>query len=185
MFACEHEDVVPDILVLGKSLGGGVFPLAATICRPELDVAADFAFGHFTHEKSPLGTRIGLTTLEIIEDEKLVANAAHVGQIGLEGLEALKVRHRLIGDVRGRGCLLGVELVMDRDTRSPAPEAAEAVLYAALSRGLSFKTTMGNILTLGPPLTVTAAEMRQAIDILDESLSEVEQVYDCDGGHHA
>ena len=175
MFACHHEEVTPDILVLGKSLGGGMMPIAATLCRPELDVAQDYAFGHYTHEKSPLATRAGLTTIEIIEEENLVANAAQIGQIGLERLTEMQARHRLIGDVRGRGCLLGAELVLDPDTRAPANDAAEAVLYAALSRGLSFKTTMGNVLTLGPPLTITSEEMHRAMDILDESLQEVER----------
>ncbi len=85
----------------------------------------------------------------------------------------MKERHHLIGDVRGRGCLLGVELVSDHLTRSPANDAAEAVLYAALSRGLSFKTTMGNVLTLGPPLIITPDQMHRAMDIVDDALSEV------------
>jgi 4-aminobutyrate aminotransferase len=175
MFACEHEDVVPDILVLGKSLGGGLLPIAATVCRPELDVCDAFAIGHFTHEKSPLTCRAGLTTIQIIEDEGLVANAERVGAIGLDRLREMMDRHPLIGDVRGRGCLLGAELVLDRGTRAPANDAAEAVLYRSLARGLSFKTTMGNVLTLGPPLIVTEAQMHQAMDIIDLSLGEVER----------
>jgi 4-aminobutyrate aminotransferase len=175
MFACEHEGVVPDILVLGKSLGGGLLPIAALICRPELDVAGEYAFGHFTHEKSPLATRAGLTTIDIIEDEGLVARAAQVGAIGLDRLRGLMDRHPLIGDVRGRGCLLGAELVLDRDKRTPACEAADAVMYAALDRGLSFKTTMGNVLTLGPPLIISDDQMHQAMDILDEAIGEVER----------
>jgi 4-aminobutyrate aminotransferase len=173
MFACEHDGVVPDILVLGKSLGGALLPIAAAICRPELDVAADFAFGHFTHEKSPIATRAGLTTIEIIEDEGLVGRAARLGALGLERLHDMMDRHALIGDVRGRGCLLGAELVLDRASRLPAKGAAAAVLYASLARGLSFKTTMGNVLTLGPPLTVTDDQMHQAMDILDDALTEV------------
>jgi 4-aminobutyrate aminotransferase len=173
MFACEHDGVVPDILVLGKSLGGALLPIAAAICRPELDVAADFAFGHFTHEKSPIATRAGLTTIEIIEDEGLVGRAARLGALGLERLHDMMDRHALIGDVRGRGCLLGAELVLDRASRLPANGAAAAVLYASLARGLSFKTTMGNVLTLGPPLTVTDDQMHQAMDILDDALTEV------------
>jgi 4-aminobutyrate aminotransferase len=173
MFACEHDGVVPDILVLGKSLGGALLPIAAAICRPELDVAADFAFGHFTHEKSPIATRAGLTTIEIIEDEGLVGRAARLGALGLERLHDMMDRHALIGDVRGRGCLLGAELVLDRASRLPANGAAAAVLYASLARGLNFKTTMGNVLTLGPPLTVTDDQMHQAMDILDDALTEV------------
>ncbi|HKO06164.1 MAG TPA: aminotransferase class III-fold pyridoxal phosphate-dependent enzyme, partial [Alphaproteobacteria bacterium] len=93
----------------------------------------------------------------------------------LERMAEMMDRHRLIGDVRGRGLLLGIELVEDRDSRAPAADAAEAVLYACLERGLSFKTTMGNVLTLTPPLTVSAAEMDRALDIIEAALTEVEE----------
>jgi 4-aminobutyrate aminotransferase len=174
LFACEHFDVVPDILVLGKALGGGVLPVAAMVARPELDILADHAIGHYTHEKNPLLARAALTTLDVIEDEALVENAARVGAHALDRLGQMKQRHRLIGDVRGLGLLLGVELVLDRATKEPAADAADAVLYACLERGLSFKTTMGNVLTLSPPLTITEGEMDQALDILEETIAEVE-----------
>ncbi|HLT00740.1 MAG TPA: aspartate aminotransferase family protein, partial [Geminicoccaceae bacterium] len=103
MFACEHEGVVPDILVLGKGLGGGVLPIAAVVCRPELDVGGAWAFGHYTHEKNPVTARAALTTIQIIEDEGLVENARQVGAMALARLEEMKARHPLIGDVRGRG----------------------------------------------------------------------------------
>ena len=92
MFSCEHDGVVPDILVLGKALGGGILPIAAVVARPELDVAGDWAFGHYTHEKNPVTTRAALTTIEIIEDEGLVENAAAVGAYALERLQALASR---------------------------------------------------------------------------------------------
>ena len=171
MFACEHDGVVPDILVMGKALGGGMLPIAAAICRPELDVAGDWAFGHYTHEKNPVTCRAALTTIEIIEDEGLVENARRVGDLALQRLNEMKKRHALIGDVRGRGFLLGLDLVVDRDTKAPAKLAAETVMYAALERGLSFKTTMGNVLTLTPPLVTTEAQMEKALDILDECLA--------------
>ncbi len=72
MFACEHDGVVPDILVLGKALGGGILPIAAVVAKPELDLGAAWAFGHYTHEKNPVTTRAALTTIEIIEEEDLV-----------------------------------------------------------------------------------------------------------------
>jgi 4-aminobutyrate aminotransferase len=175
MFACEHDGVVPDMLVIGKSLGGGILPIAALVCRPELDVCGSHAFGHYTHEKNPVTTRAGLTTLQIIEEEHLVANAARVGDVGLSLLREMMDRHPLIGDVRGRGCLLGAELVLDRDSRAPAADAADAVLYKALGRGLNFKTTMGNVLTLTPPLITTEAQMREAMEIIEESIAEVER----------
>ncbi len=175
LFACEHDEVVPDMLVLGKSLGGGILPIACVICKPELDLAEHYAYGHYTHEKNPVTTRAALTTLQIIEDEGLVENAATVGQYALERLSEMMDRHRLIGDVRGRGFLFGVELVSDRDTREPANDAAEQILYSALDRGLSFKTTMGNVLTFTPALITTRAEMDSALNIIDESLTEVER----------
>ncbi len=171
-FAAEHDDAAPDIVVLGKALGGGVLPIAACIARADLDVAAAYAFGHYTHEKNPVTAAAALATLEVIEREQLVENAARVGAYALERLHGMKQRHHLIGDVRGRGLLLGLELVNDRAAKTPAPEAAERVLYAALSRGLSFKTTMGHVLTLTPPLITTREQMGQALDILDQCLTE-------------
>ncbi|KRT76529.1 MAG: 4-aminobutyrate aminotransferase, 4-aminobutyrate aminotransferase [Armatimonadetes bacterium CSP1-3] len=174
MFACEHYGVVPDVLVLGKGLGGGVFPLAAVLAREELDVAADRALGHYTHEKSPVGCAAGLATIRYIEEHGLVAHARDLGRYALQRLTAMQERHPLIGDVRGLGLMLGVELVTDRATRARATAAAEAVMYGALTKGLSFKVTMGNILTLTPPLIITRKEMDQALAILDECLTEVE-----------
>jgi 4-aminobutyrate aminotransferase len=174
MFSCEHDGVVPDILVTGKGLGGGIMPIASVICKPELDVAQNYAYGHYTHEKNPVSTRAALTTIQIIEEQGLVENAALVGSYALERLTEMMDRHPLIGDVRGRGFLLGAELVKDRDSREPANEAADMVLYAALSRGLSFKTTMGNVLTFTPSLVTTRKDMDFALDIIDESLTAVE-----------
>jgi len=174
-FAAEHDGAAPDIMVLGKALGGGILPIAACIARADLDQAGDYAFGHYTHEKNPVSAAAALATLAVIEREQLVENAARVGAYALERLHEMKQRHRLIGDVRGRGLLIGIELVSDRAAKTPAPNIAERVLYAALSRGLSFKTTMGNVLTLTPPLITTREQMRQALEILDQCLSEVSQ----------
>ncbi|MFQ5764516.1 MAG: aspartate aminotransferase family protein, partial [Rhodospirillales bacterium] len=170
MFVCEHFDVTPDILVLGKALGGGMLPISAMIARPELDVAAERALGHYTHEKNPVTARAALTTIDIIEDEGLVDNAARIGARALARLNEMKDRHPLIGNVCGMGLVLGVELVEDRDTKAPAVAAADRVMYRALAGGLNFKTTMGNVMTLTPPLVITAREMDDALDIIDEAL---------------
>jgi 4-aminobutyrate aminotransferase len=175
MFACEHEGIVPDILVLGKALGGGILPIAAVLCRAGLDVAGAWALGHYTHEKNPVTARAALTTIAIIEDEGLTENARRVGEAALTRMQEMRRRHRLIGQVRGRGCLLGIELVSDRDTRTPANDVAEEVMYRAMTDGLAFKTTMGNVLALTPPLTVTEAEMMHALDIIDTAIGAVEQ----------
>ena len=171
MFACEHDGVVPDILVLGKGLGGGILPIAAVVAKPESDVAEGWAFGHYTHEKNPVTARAALTTIQIIEDEGLVANAARVGAVALERLGDMMRRVPAIGDVRGRGVVLGIEIVRSRDTREANPDLAEAALYRALDAGLSFKTTMGNVLTLTPPLVVSEAQMLQALAIIEEAIT--------------
>jgi 4-aminobutyrate aminotransferase len=174
MFACQHEGAAPDILVLGKGLGGGILPIAAVLARPEFDVGAEWAFGHYTHEKNPVTARAALTTIEIIEDEGLVGNATRVGALALARLAELQSRIPEIGDVRGRGLFLGVELVRDRSSMEPNPDLAEAAMYAALDRGLSFKTTMGNVLTLAPPLTITDAEMQRALDIVAAAIEDAQ-----------
>ena len=174
MFTFEHFGVIPDIVVIGKGLGGGVFPMAAMIARNGLDVAAERAMGHYTHEKSPVGCAAALATIHYIEKHDLVTHARQLGQYALERLVDMQARHPLIGDVRGLGLFLGVELVKNRQTRERASNEAEAVMYAALSKGLSFKLTMGNILSLTPALTITRQEMDQALDIIDTCIAEVD-----------
>lgn len=175
MFTTEHFGVVPDMLVLGKGLGGGIMPLAALVARESLDVAGDRALGHYTHEKSPVACAAGLATIETIQRDHLVEHARSLGDYALGRLRQLMVGHPLVGDVRGLGLLLGLELVKDRATKEPALDEAEAIMYAALDRGLSFKLTMGNIITLTPPLIITREQMDQAIDILAECLAEVQR----------
>ena len=172
MFSCENFGVVPDILVIGKGLGGGIFPLAALIARDKLDVAGDRALGHYTHEKNPVACRAALSTIEYIETHNLVDHARELGRYALDRMNDMMERNPLIGDVRGLGLLLGIELVKNRSTREKAVDEAEAVMYSALTRGLSFKLTMGNIITLTPPLTITKDEMDKALDIIEECLRE-------------
>jgi len=174
MFTFENFGIIPDIVVIGKGLGGGVFPLAAMIASEELDVCDTRAMGHYTHEKSPVGSAAALATINYIEKHNLVTHARDLGQYSLERLNEMKDRHSLIGDVRGLGLFLGIELVKDRQTRERACEEAETVMYAALSKGLSFKLTMGNIITLTPALTITKKEMDQALDIIEGCIAEVE-----------
>jgi len=173
LFAFEHYGIVPDILVLGKGLGGGIMPLAAMIARESLNVAGDKALGHYTHEKNPVACAAGLATLQVIEEEKLVERARTLGEHALERFREIAQRKRIVGDVRGLGLLMGLELLRDTKTLERATDEAERVMYAALRRGLNFKVTMGNILTLTPALTISREELDQAIDILDECLDEV------------
>jgi 4-aminobutyrate aminotransferase len=169
MFAFEHYGIVPDMVVLGKGLGGGVFPMAALVARDGLDVAAERALGHYTHEKSSVGCAAALATLDVIDDEQLLDRAKRLGERALGRLRGMQRRLPLIGDVRGIGLLLGVELV-DPATGAPAGERAERVLYDCLGRGLSFKVGQGNVLVLAPPLVITEQELDRALDIVEAAI---------------
>ncbi len=174
MFTFENFGVTPDIVVLGKGLGGGIMPFAGIIAREELDVAANRALGHYTHEKSPVASAAALATINYIEKNNLVNHARKLGQYALNRLNEMKQHHPLIGDVRGLGLFLGIELVKDQKTRERATDEAETVMYESLTKGLSFKLTMGNIITLTPALTITKDEMDQALAIIEESINQVE-----------
>ncbi|MCF8478822.1 MAG: aspartate aminotransferase family protein [Rhodospirillum sp.] len=170
-FACAEEGVAPDMVVLGKALGGGMLPTAALIAREGLnDSARPLALGHFTHEKNPLMARAALTTLSIIDDEGLVENARNLGAHALERLRAMKARDPGIGDVRGRGLLLGIEMVSEPESRAPDSRRAEEILYRCLDQGLSFKTTMGNVITLTPPMMIDRQHLDRALDIVEDAL---------------
>jgi len=164
MFTCQNFGVLPDILLIGKALGGGIFPLAAMIARDDLDIAGDVALGHYTHEKNPVACAAALAAIEFIEEEHLPDRAREIGEYALACLREIQARRPAIRAVRGLGLLLGVELAN--------PVAAERALYRSLELGLSFKVTMGAVLTLTPPLTISREEMDQALSILDRVLAE-------------
>jgi 4-aminobutyrate aminotransferase len=169
MFAFEHYGIVPDMVVLGKGLGGGVFPMAALIARDGLDVAAERALGHYTHEKSSLGCAAALATLDVIDDERLLERANRLGAHALGRLREMQQRLPIVADVRGIGLLLGIELV-DPARGAPARDAAERVLYDCLAQGLSFKVGQGNVLVLSPPLVIADQDLDRALDIVEAAL---------------
>jgi len=174
MFACEHY-LTPDVLVLGKSLGGGIVPFAGIITKERYDICGDRAIGHYTHEKNALCSAAALATIEYIEKNKLCEHAAELGEYTIQRLNEMEDRHPLIGNVTGVGLHMAVELVRDRKTKERAIDEADMIMYKCLERGLAFKITDGNILNLWPALVITKGEMDKALDILDESVSEVER----------
>jgi 4-aminobutyrate aminotransferase len=161
MFAFEPYGIVPDMVVLGKGLGGGVFPMAALIARHGLDIAGERALGHYTHEKSPVGCAAALATLDVIETEDLLSRAKNLGGRALSRLRALK--SSAVVDVRGIGLLLAIEL-HDADL-------AEEVMYRCLSRGLSFKIGQGNVIVLAPPLIISEEDLDRALDIVEAAIA--------------
>ncbi|MGD2097270.1 MAG: aspartate aminotransferase family protein [Desulfobacterales bacterium] len=175
MFACQTFDVIPDILTIGKGIGGGVIPLAAMIAHSDLDVAPEKGIGHYTHEKNPVAAAAGLATIDIIESQDLPPRATEMGNYALKRLHDMQNDHPLIGDVRGVGLVLGIDLVKDRISKERAVAEADRLMYACLHRGLSFKTSQGSFIPLSPPLTITRQELDQALDILESALSDIEE----------
>ncbi|WP_336812873.1 (R)-1-hydroxy-2-aminoethylphosphonate ammonia-lyase [Bosea sp. MMO-172] len=169
-FAHEHDEVQPDMVVLGKALGGGILPIAAVVARRDLDVAGGYAIGHYTHEKNPVTTRAALTTINIIREEGLTERAAELGAYAMERLRNFGERCPTVGDVRGRGLLFGVELVSDRDAWTPDNALAERVYYRCLEAGLSFKISQGNVLTLSPPMVIARADLERALGIVEQAI---------------
>jgi len=168
-----HEGFVPDLVCLGKGLGGGL-PLSALIGpRDIMDHAT--AFSMQTLHGNPVSVAAGLAVLDVIEQEGLADHAALVGRHLLDGLKGLKTRHPSIGDVRGRGLAIGVELVSDGKT-PPKALAAKTVFRAyELGLVLYYVGLQSNVLELTPPLVLTHAEADQAVSILDRAIGDVEK----------
>ncbi|MEM7778069.1 MAG: aspartate aminotransferase family protein [Pseudomonadota bacterium] len=170
MFACEHDGVVPDIVTMGKALGGGVLPIAACIARPELDVCGDFAIGHYTHEKNPVTAAAALATINVIEADGLVERAEELGKYALSRLLDFATTCEIVSDVRGRGLMFGVEITSDRSTNVPNPAAAERIYYRCMNEGLSFKVSAGNVLTLSPPMTIAKLDLDRALSTVEDAV---------------
>jgi len=174
VWAIEHyEGVEPDLLVSGKSIGGGM-PLTAVTGRAEVMDAVDPGGLGGTFGGNPVACAAAVAVLEEVSTPQFRARAAEVGDRMRGRLEALAERTPQIGEVRGLGPMLGVELVADRDSKTPAPDLAKAVVDAAFERGLLLLScgTYGNVLRTLVPLVVTDEELEQGLGILEESLAD-------------
>lgn len=171
-FTHQAFGIEPDILCIGKGLGGGVVPMAAMLTRDRYNQAAQISLGHYTHEKSPIGCAAALATIGVIAQQELLKKVQADAAYLYERLHGMKARLPIIGDVRGIGLLWGVELVEDRTTKARAFAAAELVMYRCLELGLSFKVSQGNVLQLSPPLTILREDLAQALDWVEQAISE-------------
>lgn len=178
MFACQRDGVVPDIMTLSKTLGAGL-PLAAVLTTAEIEERCHergFLF-YTTHVSDPLPAAVGLKVIEIVERDGLVERARVAGARLEAGLRALQSDFECIGDVRGRGLLLGLELVKDRSTREAAPELGAAITGECMRVGLSMNIVqlpgMGGVFRIAPPLTVSDAEIELGLDLLRQAIKKV------------
>ena len=167
LFSFENYGIVPDMVVLGKGLGGGVFPIAAVIVKENFNVAQQFSIGHYTHEKNPVACAAGLATINTIVDENLPQRALELGAYALRVLNDALSDNPHVREIRGMGLLLGVEL---DNQNCDATVVAERIMYECLRNGLSFKISMGNVLTLAPPLNVAEEDLNFALTVLVEAV---------------
>jgi 4-aminobutyrate aminotransferase len=166
----QNFDIEPDILVLGKGLGGAVIPQAAVLTRTKYDCAEEISLGHYTHEKPALGSAAICAVIDYIDDLKLAEECKIQSDFVRGELDSLWNRYECIGDIRIAGLLITIELVKSRETQEKHDELAERILYYCLERGLSFKLAGGNCITWHPPLIVSREQLTFAIGLLDEGL---------------
>jgi taurine--2-oxoglutarate transaminase len=181
-FACDLWDVVPDIMALAKGLTGGNVPLGATVVTQQIAEYFDeetLFHGH-TYSGHALACAAGVRTIQVYQEDNLIERARELGPLLLAKAQALKEKHPAVGDVRGKGLFVGLELVKNRETKEPMTDYMEplpksgtikhAVLAAAMKRGVYMMPGVASVVTLAPPLTITEEEIEWAISVLDEVL---------------
>jgi len=173
MFCVDHWNVVPDVMTLGKGLGNG-FPVTAMVVSDRFKEDVEKISASTSYGGNPMACAAALASLEVIEEENLVERSAHLGEILMARMEAMKAAHPLIGDVRGKGCLLAIELVRDRTTKEEATEEGKLVYQKSFSKGVAW-VPAGNVLRLSPPIIMDDDVALKAMDILEESIAEVER----------
>jgi len=173
MFACEHWGIEPEVMVLGKAMGSG-FPISAVVAKDEI---MDWTAGShvMTCAGSTIACEASIATIEVLREENLVEKAEKMGEYLKSQLEELKSAHELIGDVRGVGLLLGVDLVLDRETKEPARKEAHKVCYRAWELGLLMMYYGKSTLRIAPPLSITKENVDRAVEIIDRAIQDVER----------
>jgi 2,2-dialkylglycine decarboxylase (pyruvate) len=175
LFGFTSEGEIPDILTLSKTLGGGL-PLSAVITSDTLAaVARNKGFSHYTsHASDPFTASVGLAVVEVVHSESLAKRAASMGQYLQDHLIELQCRHEAIGDIRGRGLLLGIEIVSNRKTRKPGHELIKLLSDRCFQLGLNINRVGGlhSVWRLAPPLTISKTEIDQALEIMDQAFKE-------------
>jgi len=173
-FLCaEHWGVVPDVVTLGKGFGNG-FPVTAVVCREPLKESFEAISASTSYGGNPMACAAALASIEVILEENLLENAMRLGDFFTRRLAAMKAAHPIVGDVRCKGCLMGVELVKDRATKEPFDEAGKLVYQKAFAKGLA-GIPAGDILRMSPPIIMDEPVAAKAMDIIDESIGETER----------
>lgn len=166
----QNFGIEPDILVLGKGLGGGIVPQAAVLVNKRYDVAEDISLGHYTHEKPAIGCAAICAAIEYIDENNLMENCRDLSQFAMSRGKELMNKYNCIGDFRIQGLLISFEFVKDRITKEKDTDLSERILYSSLEEGLSFKVSSGNCITWHPPLLISKEELEFAFDIFEKAI---------------
>ncbi len=173
--ALSHWNTVPDIITFGKSFGNG-FPVTAMIVKEEYADSLNKISASSSYGGNPMACAAALASIEVIEEEDILQNVRTVGAAFMRRMEKMKAAHPIIGDVRGKGFLLGIELVKDKTTKEPFNEAGKLVYQKAFSKGLAW-IPAGHILRMSPPLIMDEEYAMKGMDIIEESIAEVEKEF--------
>jgi len=173
----EHWDVLPDVVTLGKGFGNG-FPVTAMAVRTPYADAVDKISASTSYGGNPMTCAAALACFEVIEEEGLLAHARRLGEVAMKRMEKMKASHRMIGDVRAKGCLMGIELVKDRAAKTPFPEAGKLVYQKAFRKGLAW-IPAGHILRMSPPIVMDEDALLKGLDLIDEAIGETARELGC------
>ncbi|MEI8079229.1 MAG: aminotransferase class III-fold pyridoxal phosphate-dependent enzyme, partial [bacterium] len=170
---CEHWGVTPDVVTLGKGFGNG-FPVTCVAVREPFMESFESISASSSYGGNPMACAAALASTEVIIEEKLLENAQHLGAVALKRMERMKQEHRIIGDVRAKGCLMGIELVKDRTTKEPFNEAGKRVYQKAFQKGLAW-IPAGHILRMSPPIIMDEDMLLKGLNIIDEAIGETQK----------
>lgn len=169
----EHWHTQPDIVSLGKGFGNG-FPVTAVAVREPFKESFEKISASSSYGGNPMACAAALASIEVIEEENLLERALHLEKIAMQRMARMKDEHPIIGDVRGKGCLFGIELVKDRATKEPFDKAGERVYQRAFAKGLAW-IPAGHILRMSPPIVMEDEVMLKGLDLIDEAIGETER----------
>ena len=168
--ALEHWNVVPDVVSIGKGFGNG-FPVTCVAVREHLKESFEAISASSSYGGNPMACAAALASTEVIEEENLLARSTHLGELAMKRMEQMKSRHKIIGDVRGKGCLMGIELVKDRTTKEPFDEAGKRVYQKAFRKGLAW-IPAGHILRMSPAVIMEDEVLLRGMDLIEEAIAE-------------
>jgi 4-aminobutyrate aminotransferase-like enzyme len=171
-FASEQEGVVPDVMAIGKGMGNG-FPVTAIAVRDDHAEALAASFPSTSYGGNPMACAAVCEVIKVMREEAIVEHCAELGEFALARMREIQARHPIVGEVRGRGALLAIELVKDKDTKEPFVEAGNLVYQTAFRRGLAWATA-GHILRITPPIVMSLELMAKGLDIIEEAIGDVE-----------